>query len=110
MQSWFGKVSSLEVDVEDTAHLILGINSPTDGIGLVVQVNIDFVRHDRVRTVTAVCETALCGGTESAESSRDLTKATTSGRLFFLIPVNPLPMSPNGAVFSIGSSTICRAR
>ena len=56
VQSWFGKVSSLEVDVEDTAHLVLGINSPTNGTGFVVQVNIDFVRHDRVRTVTAVCE------------------------------------------------------
>jgi predicted dehydrogenase len=56
VQSWFGKVSSLEVDVEDTAHLILGVNNPENGIELVVQVNIDFVRHDRVRTVTAVCE------------------------------------------------------
>ena len=56
VQSWFGKVSSLEVDVEDTAHLILGVNNPENGIGFVVQVNIDFVRHDRVRTVTAVCE------------------------------------------------------
>jgi predicted dehydrogenase len=56
VQSWFGRVSSLEVDVEDTAHLILGVNNPENGTGFVVQVNIDFVRHDRVRTVTAVCE------------------------------------------------------
>jgi len=56
VQSWFGTVSSLEVDVEDTAHLILGVDNPEKGIGFVVQVNIDFVRHDRVRTVTALCE------------------------------------------------------
>jgi len=56
VQSWFGKVSSLEVDVEDTAHLILGIKNPKNGKEFVAQVNIDFVRHDRVRTVTAVCE------------------------------------------------------
>jgi predicted dehydrogenase len=56
VQSWFGKVSSLEVDVEDTAHLILGIKNPNNGVGFVAQMNIDFVRRDRVRTVTAVCE------------------------------------------------------
>jgi len=56
VQSWFGRVSSLEVDVEDTAHLILGVDNSRNGVGFVVQVNLDFVRHDRVRTVTAVCE------------------------------------------------------
>jgi predicted dehydrogenase len=56
VQSWFGKVSSLEVDVEDTAHLMLGLKNPENGIELVVQLNLDFVRHDQVRTVTAVCE------------------------------------------------------
>jgi predicted dehydrogenase len=48
--------SSLEIDVEDTAHLILGFISAADGHQLVGTVNLDFVRHDTTRLCTAIGE------------------------------------------------------
>lgn len=46
--------SSLEVDVEDTAHLILGFTPASDGHQLVGTVNLDFIRHDTTRLCTAI--------------------------------------------------------
>ena len=48
--------SSLEIDVEDTAHLILGFISAADGHQLIGTVNLDFVRHDTTRLCTAIGE------------------------------------------------------
>jgi predicted dehydrogenase len=48
--------SSLEIDVEDTAHLILGFTSGADGHQLIASVNLDFIRHDTTRLCTAICE------------------------------------------------------
>jgi predicted dehydrogenase len=48
--------SSLEIDVEDTAHLILGFASAADGYQLIGTVNLDFVRHDTTRLCTAIGE------------------------------------------------------
>ncbi len=47
--------SDLKIDVEDTAHLILGFVA-TDGHQLVGTVNLDFVRHDTTRLCTAIGE------------------------------------------------------
>lgn len=45
---------NLEIDVEDTAHLILGFVPATDGHQLIGTVNLDFVRHDTTRLCTAI--------------------------------------------------------
>jgi len=60
VSAWTGKTSSLEIDVEDTALVTIGIDEgDRDGTQLVGQLSLDFVRQDKTRTVTAVCE----GGT-----------------------------------------------
>ncbi len=46
--------SDLEIDVEDTAHLILGFEMDGEGRQLVATVNMDFIRHDTTRVCTAV--------------------------------------------------------
>jgi predicted dehydrogenase len=48
--------SSLEIDVEDTAHLILGFTPTTDGHQLIGSVNLDFIRHDTTRLCTSIGE------------------------------------------------------
>ena len=48
--------SSLEIDVEDTAHLILGFAPAANGRQLIGAVNMDFVRHDTTRLCTAIGE------------------------------------------------------
>jgi predicted dehydrogenase len=48
--------SSLEIDVEDTAHLTLGFTPATDGHQLIGTVNLDFIRHDTKRLCTAIGE------------------------------------------------------
>jgi len=48
--------SALEIDVEDTAHLILGFHRLTDRGPLVASLDIDFVRHDTVRNCIAIGE------------------------------------------------------
>lgn len=48
--------SSLEIDVEDTAHLILGFAPATNSQHLIGTVNLDFVRHDTTRLCTVIGE------------------------------------------------------
>jgi predicted dehydrogenase len=48
--------SSLEIDVEDTAHLILGFAPRSDGHKLIGVVNLDFIRHDTTRLCAAIGE------------------------------------------------------
>jgi len=48
--------SSLEIDVEDTAHLVLGFASAPDGHQLIGTVNLDFIRHDTTRLCTVIGE------------------------------------------------------
>lgn len=48
--------SSLELDVEDNAHLTLGFMPTSDGYQLVGTVNLDFIRHDTTRLCTAIGE------------------------------------------------------
>lgn len=48
--------SSLEIDVEDTAHLTLGFSPRQEGWQLVAAVNLDFVRHDATRFCIAIGE------------------------------------------------------
>jgi predicted dehydrogenase len=48
--------SDLEIDVEDTAHLILGFEFANEERQLVGTVNMDLVRHDSTRLCTAIGE------------------------------------------------------
>jgi predicted dehydrogenase len=50
------KQSNLEIDVEDTAHLILGFVADTEGRKLIVNLNMDLVRHDTTRQCLAIGE------------------------------------------------------
>lgn len=51
-----GRQGHLEIDVEDTAHLILGFAPAEDGSQLIGTVNMDFIRHDTTRLCTAIGE------------------------------------------------------
>jgi predicted dehydrogenase len=51
------KQSSLEVDVEDTAHLVLGFAGGTHKAPVVAALSMDFIRHDRTRSCTVIGET-----------------------------------------------------
>jgi len=46
--------SSLEIDVEDTAHLTIGFAPDKGGHQLIASVNMDFIRHDNTRLCTAI--------------------------------------------------------
>jgi predicted dehydrogenase len=54
--AWAGRTSSLEIDVEDTALVTIGIEGDHAGTQLVGHLSLDFVRRDKTRTVTALCE------------------------------------------------------
>lgn len=48
--------SDLDIDVEDTAHLILGFAAREGGRRLIGTLNMDFIRHDTTRVCTAIGE------------------------------------------------------
>lgn len=48
--------SKLEVDVEDTAYVVVGFEHFDDGPPLVASLNMDFIRHDTTRSCIAVGE------------------------------------------------------
>lgn len=50
------KQSALELDVEDTAHLLLGFAGHGEQPGMVATLSMDFIRHDTVRTCTVIGE------------------------------------------------------
>lgn len=56
VSAWIGRHSSLEVDVEDSAHLTVGFLPVLDSGGAVAVINIDFIRHDQTRTCTVIGE------------------------------------------------------
>jgi predicted dehydrogenase len=58
VRSWFGRASGLDIDVEDCAHVTMGYDRQGSENELIVRVDLDFIRHDSVRTVTAICERA----------------------------------------------------
>lgn len=51
------KQSGLEIDVEDTAHLILGFAHEPAAGPVIAAVSMDFIRHDTTRTCTVIGET-----------------------------------------------------
>ena len=54
VKATLGRQSALEIDVEDTAHLVLGFKHVPDGRQLIAAVSMDFVRHDTTRLCTAI--------------------------------------------------------
>lgn len=48
--------SKLEIDVEDSVHLIMGFSPSSSGCQLVGTLNLDFIRHDYTRTCTVIGE------------------------------------------------------
>lgn len=56
VSAWTGRTSSLEIDVEDTALVSLGFKERNGRSDLVATLALDFVRRDRTRFVTALCE------------------------------------------------------
>jgi predicted dehydrogenase len=50
------KQSDLEIDVEDTAHLILGFSPKQNGREIISVVTLDFIRHDQTRVCTVIGE------------------------------------------------------
>lgn len=53
VSAWFGRQSDLEIDVEDTAHLVLGFTGG-EAPPPVASVSMDFIRHDTVRRCIAI--------------------------------------------------------
>ncbi len=51
------KQSALEIDVEDTAHLVMGFAHETGAVPVIAALNMDFIRHDTTRTCTVIGET-----------------------------------------------------
>lgn len=56
VQAEIGRFGNLEIDVEDTAILILKIIKKNDNREILVSVNMDFIRHDSSRTCVAIGE------------------------------------------------------
>lgn len=56
IQSDVKLISDLEIDVEDSAHIILGLSSNNSQKQIVVNLSLDFLRHDTTRTCTAIGE------------------------------------------------------
>ena len=54
VRSWVGNLSDLEIDVEDSVHLILGFNLNGLTKRVVANVNMDFIRHDSTRICTLI--------------------------------------------------------
>lgn len=53
VSAWTGRLGGLDIEVEDTAHLTLGLGSSLDD-EKVVALNMDFARRDTVRTCVAI--------------------------------------------------------
>lgn len=56
VRSWVGNVGGLDIDVEDTAHLILGLKSKNLNKLVIANLNLDFIRHDTNRICTVIGE------------------------------------------------------
>ena len=50
------KLSELDVDVEDSIYFIAGTGENPSTSKFVIEVSLDFIRHDKTRTCIAICE------------------------------------------------------
>ncbi len=51
VSGWVGKVSDLDIDVEDSANLLLGLGNKGS---IICSLNLDFIRHDPVRSCIVI--------------------------------------------------------
>jgi predicted dehydrogenase len=56
VQASIGTLSDLQIDVEDTAHLMIGFVPDSKGNKMMGTLDMDFVRHDTIRLCTAIGE------------------------------------------------------
>ena len=56
VSAWHGRQSSMEINVDDTAHITLSFAGSDQVPPTIGQLNLDFVRHDSTRRVSAICE------------------------------------------------------
>jgi len=56
VRATLSRQSNLEIDVEDSVHIVLGFAPDEDGRRLIGTVNLDFIRHDSVRNCSAIGE------------------------------------------------------
>lgn len=54
VRSWVGNVGDLDIDVEDTAYLILGLKSQGFSKPVIANLSLDFIRHDTTRICTVI--------------------------------------------------------
>jgi predicted dehydrogenase len=54
VKATLSKQSTLEIDVEDSAHLTLGFLQNQEGAQLIGTLNLDFIRHDTIRICTVI--------------------------------------------------------
>lgn len=54
VQAQLSRQSQLDIDVEDTAHIILKFKENKNNINLMASLNLDFIRHDTVRMCHAI--------------------------------------------------------
>jgi predicted dehydrogenase len=54
VSAFLGRQGQLEIDVEDTAHLLLGFAGAGRARPLVASASLDFIRHDPTRACTAI--------------------------------------------------------
>ena len=54
ISSWVGNVGNLDINVEDTAHIVLGFQSKELNKQVIANLNIDFIRHDTTRICTVI--------------------------------------------------------
>ena len=56
LNATLSRQSNLDINVEDTAHIIIGFDRAEDCNQLIGVVNIDYIRHDTIRQCTAIGE------------------------------------------------------
>ena len=54
MTASVNKLSDLNIDVEDTSHITLGIKKDNNNQYKIVNLNMDFYRHDVTRTCLVI--------------------------------------------------------
>ena len=54
VRGWCGKVSDLEIDVEDLASITMGLKHPSASDESIATLALDFIRHDRTRHCTVI--------------------------------------------------------
>lgn len=56
VKAHISKQSNLEIDVEDTAYIILGFDKDKSGYQITASLNMDFIRQDAIRNCTVIGE------------------------------------------------------